>query len=1437
MSGSNTWGAIAEPQCQENCPVNGNCNCQEDHSECTAKRAIGASDDKEDPPQCATGQPYWGCCRTTETKAPTMAPTKVPFCSAEAQRQVPTLPAEGRWCCGRCAPGPMVPMSDVASGFDWEGLANTDDCQSNCPVNGNCKCAHHQAVCEAERAVGAGNNPLDPPTCAQGTAYWGCCAGEAPVPPPVTRDFCSAEARAQSPDLPAEGWWCCGACAPEEWAPQSLSNNNAIPWELLREPVCKGPGGGEGPFTPQGGGVNECACTSNCPTNGNCVCEQSQARCRAEPTGQTDPGNEPVCSTGVAYWGCCALQGTPTHAPMPEVVPPPTPPPTDVPPLCSVHAQLVVRERTGATLPPDGWWCCGSCGMGGNFIVLNPPEACTENCDLEDHCTCAHPDQDCVSHRATKIDEDPKDIQFVQCASDQCGKTAFWGCCDVPWSNPTEAPTAFPSIPPTGFPSHYPSQTPTSFPTQYPTAYPTGYPTKFPTQFPTQFPTAFPTVFPTRFPSTLPTKYPTYYPTQFPTRFPSAAPTKYPTHRPTEFPTTFPTQFPTGFPSQFPTAYPSRFPTRAPTLFPTAYPTQFPTTFPSKYPTGYPSQFPSHTPTQFPTNWPTKFPTRAPTQSPEVPPCDENVEILFVLDGSGSINDESWECMIKMTGKISDEFTFGCDKGAASMGFLQFPNCTGDSDAMKQELTCDKDSFTERLNNGWDRNMGWTHTGDALEQARIEFERRGNKEKHRFVVVLTDGLPCMPPPGTVVVGTEDEWNPSSCTQHRPDMEEYPKCGTYGTFNDKPVPDARQANKAREQAHMLNLEGIHVVTLAVGPSDLGQLGRNFMLDISDAGVHWEATWEGSEGSLQAIVGAINGCPEKVCSDQLVNEVDGLTDKGWWCCGSCAPWHPAHGTSTTWGREHEKSPWDTANGCGCDDSKDCKAVKLDASRDECDFDQVKYWGCCEPASAPAPTATPGPSFCSAEAQEDVEGLPADGWLCCYKCTVPILGRRANGLEDAGGDLSSPTCETGCSASDNCVCEDEAAQCSQVHYPWISPQHGSHSPDMDQCPDGYIGRPGCCPRSIVPTAAPSVVCGIDMLFAIDGTGSIPAEDWGTMIDKTKDFADDFDFSCNYKRTRMGLLQFPNCTQDPEEPRQGFTCSKSEFQGAVEGLRHDRKAGWTHTGDALEKAYHMFRETSVQNNLQVLVLLSDGVPCIPPIESGWDRTSCAPQELARGGAQPSCSTYYADPEPEHAQSIKAKVYARRLQYKGVYVVTLPIGTFGNKGLEFMRNITSPGHGDHLMLPADDWGQVSDALSEMKPFFEQLGCEEPPRPDLCSASAQDDGVPAEGHWCCASCSRDEVLPQGAATPSAYTTPIPGCATNCPVDTSCECEIPRDKCSIDGKATGEQDNVCPLGSARYWGCCSAQKLAPEPTGFPSVPTLPSDSPSTDEDRVYEEGYD
>eukprot|EP00664_Eupelagonemidae_sp_cell27_P010029 gene10029-4424_t len=221
---------------------------------------------------------------------------------------------------------------------------------------------------------------------------------------------------------------------------------------------------------------------------------------------------------------------------------------------------------------------------------------------------------------------------------------------------------------------------------------------------------------------------------------------------------------------------------------------------------------------------------------PTAPPalCDlEDVEVLFVIDGSNSIKEypgssgsvpgqQDWTHLIQATRTIAAQFRFGCTDTPAQearQGIIQFAGGVywpaKDDVVVEQQLTCDAAQFDASLGAMHSAQLqGWTYTGDALAAAVAEFDARGRSGASKAVVLITDGVPCR------------DASRDTCSS----------IGPAGPI-ENPEPDKAQAGEARRHAATLKGRGITLVTVGVG--SLGIPGAAFLDEIASAGKSFAA----------------------------------------------------------------------------------------------------------------------------------------------------------------------------------------------------------------------------------------------------------------------------------------------------------------------------------------------------------------------------------------------------------------------------------------------------------------------------------------------------------------------------------------------------------------------------------------------------------------------
>merc|ERR1719311_2006272 len=136
-------------------------------------------------------------------------------------------------------------------------------------------------------------------------------------------------------------------------------------------------------------------------------------------------------------------------------------------------------------------------------------------------------------------------------------------------------------------------------------------------------------------------------------------------------------------------------------------------------------------------------------------PCNRSLDVMLLLDGSGSLGKEGWAEEIKAANLFVDAFT---DSGKAQMSVILFSGprtwggvekCTGPQDGPVDPEACGikmVTHFTEdmkkvkNLINGLDWPQGSTLTSLALMTAKAELAL-GRKDSKATMVVITDGRP------------------------------------------------------------------------------------------------------------------------------------------------------------------------------------------------------------------------------------------------------------------------------------------------------------------------------------------------------------------------------------------------------------------------------------------------------------------------------------------------------------------------------------------------------------------------------------------------------------------------------------------------------------------------------------------------------------------------
>eukprot|EP00761_Pharyngomonas_kirbyi_P012030 gb/GECH01012057.1/.p1 GENE.gb/GECH01012057.1/~~gb/GECH01012057.1/.p1 ORF type:complete len:483 (+),score=141.56 gb/GECH01012057.1/:1-1449(+) len=122
------------------------------------------------------------------------------------------------------------------------------------------------------------------------------------------------------------------------------------------------------------------------------------------------------------------------------------------------------------------------------------------------------------------------------------------------------------------------------------------------------------------------------------------------------------------------------------------------------------------------------------------PPCEcpeplltSSLDIIMLLDGSGSIQGEDWEKAKEFSLKVLNKMKFQENKGPR-YGIIQFSSDASVSSSLGGDYESHKDSIE-----GLDQFQSSTNTAGGLEQALTEFGENGRNATPRVVFVVTDG--------------------------------------------------------------------------------------------------------------------------------------------------------------------------------------------------------------------------------------------------------------------------------------------------------------------------------------------------------------------------------------------------------------------------------------------------------------------------------------------------------------------------------------------------------------------------------------------------------------------------------------------------------------------------------------------------------------------------
>lgn len=250
---------------------------------------------------------------------------------------------------------------------------------------------------------------------------------------------------------------------------------------------------------------------------------------------------------------------------------------------------------------------------------------------------------------------------------------------------------------------------------------------------------------------------------------------------------------------------------------------------------------------------------------------------------------------------------------------------------------------------------------------------------------------------------------------------------------------------------------------------------------------------------------------------------------------------------------------------------------------------------------------------------------------------------------------------------VCNTTTLKCDEVT-PGVVPGASS----LPICQANCKATPPPVPAP-TPVPVPPRSCSkhLDLLFVLDGSGSIAADSWRIDLDATGTIAGSFDFgsgSAKHPLAEMGIVQFANDVT-VEQP---FTGDKTAFFATLRALA--QKKTYTFTGDAMEVAQQQFAAVP-KDNARVAVVITDGVPCTPANVDTCDKDK--------------------DPVPDAGQAAKAKSKAAALKADGVEIMTIAVGNFVGEGLAFIKEISSTPSNKYVYNPTN-WDKLPELLAQI---------------------------------------------------------------------------------------------------------------------------------------------
>merc|ERR1711879_639851 len=162
------------------------------------------------------------------------------------------------------------------------------------------------------------------------------------------------------------------------------------------------------------------------------------------------------------------------------------------------------------------------------------------------------------------------------------------------------------------------------------------------------------------------------------------------------------------------------------TASPSAAPTSSqPTVAPT---TSKPTDIPTFAPT---TSQPTADPSVAPTEACKV---ESPVDLVFVVDGSGSVGANGFELSKQFVGEVADRFTISASD--TRVGIVQF------SSSPQEELSLSQGEDIANIHNAlnaMNHQNGGTSTSAAIEFTSLNLFTNDRPNAKRVMIVLTDG--------------------------------------------------------------------------------------------------------------------------------------------------------------------------------------------------------------------------------------------------------------------------------------------------------------------------------------------------------------------------------------------------------------------------------------------------------------------------------------------------------------------------------------------------------------------------------------------------------------------------------------------------------------------------------------------------------------------------